>query len=148
VTAGVAEKRIRLGVLALPVAGALQLATVALVWGEDTRSDRDWAELVVSARYEAAQVADLLSVIFYVFGFFALYACMARTRGEGWALGGLVLLVPFVLSFAVVQGTAAAVDPFLGRRYLQGDEDAFAIYESAGACCRRGRWCWGSPSLR
>ena len=128
----VAANRIRLGILALPVAGAMELVTTVLVWGEDTRADRDWARLVTSSRYEVAQSIDLLSMVLYLFGVFALYACVVGTRGERWALGGLIFLVVYMVSWVIVTGTAAAVDPFVGRQYLQGQEDAFAIYESSG----------------
>jgi len=128
----VAVNRIRLGILALPIAGVMELATTVLVWSEDTRADRDWAELVVSTRYEAAQSIDLLSMVLYFFGVFALYACVVGTRGERWALGGLIFLVVYMVSWILVTGTAAAVDPFVGRQYLEGQEDAFAIYESRG----------------
>jgi hypothetical protein len=128
----VAANRIRLGILALPMAGMLELATTVLVWSEDTRADRDWAELVVSTRYEAAQFVDLLSTVLYLFGIFALYACVAMTRGERWSLAGLIVLVGYMVSWAVITGTDASVDPFVGRQYLEGHEDAFAIYESGG----------------
>lgn len=111
--------RIRLGILALPAAGMLELATTVLVWSEDNRADRDWAQLVVSTRYEAAQFVDLLSTILYRFGIFALYACVAMTRGERWGLAGLILLVVYLVSWAVITGTDASVDPFV-------------IYESGG----------------
>lgn len=124
--------RIRWGVLALPVAGMMELATIVLVWSEDTRADRDWAGLVVSTRYEAAQFVDLLSVVLYLFGLFALYACVAMTRGERWALAGLIFLVVYMVSWIVITGTDASVDPFVGRQYLEGHRDAFAIYESRG----------------
>jgi len=110
----------------------MELATTVLVWREDTRADRDWAELVVSTRYEAAQSIDLLSTVLYFFGIFALYACVVGTRGERWALGGLISLVFYMVSWVVITGADASVDPFVGRQYLEGREDAFAIYESRG----------------
>ena len=128
----VAANRIRLGILALPAAGMLELATIVLVWSGDYRSDRDWAELVVSTRYEAAQFVDLLSTLLYFFGIFALYASVAMTRGERWALAGLILIVFYMVSGVVITGTDASVDPFVGRQYLEGHRDAFAIYESRG----------------
>ncbi len=128
----VALNRIRLGILALPVAGAMELATTVLVWSEDTRADREWAELVVSTRYETAQFADLLSAVLHLIGIFALYACVAMTRGERWALGGLIFLVVYMVSWVAITGAAASVDPFVGRQYLEGHKDAFAIYGSGG----------------
>ena len=128
----VAANLIRLGILALPLAGILELATTLFVWSVDTRADRDWAELVVSTRHEVAQSVDLLSSVLYFFGVFALYACVARGRGERWALAGLVVIVVYMVSWVVITGTDASVDPFVGRQYLQGDEGAFAIYESRG----------------
>ncbi len=125
---GVAASQIRLGVLALPVAGALELATTLLVWGEDTRADRDWAELVVSTRYEAAQLVDVVSLVLYLFGAFALYAYLAATRAERWALGGLVFGVLYVVSSVIGIASDATVEPLVGRRYLEGHPDAFAVY--------------------
>ena len=126
---GVAASRIRLGILALPVAGALELTTTLLVWGEDTRADRPWAELVVSARYEAAQLVDAVSLVLYLFGVFALYAYLAGTRAERWALAGLVFGVVYLVSSVIGIASDTAVDPLIGRRYLEGHRDAFAVYE-------------------
>ena len=122
-----AESRIRLGILALPVAGMLQLSTTLLVWGVDTRSDRDWAELVVSARHEAAQFVDILSLVLYLLGAFALYAYLSETRAERWALAGLICGVVYMVSFIVAIASDSAVEPLVGRRYLEGHQDAFAL---------------------
>lgn len=129
----VAASRIRLGILALPIAGALELATALLVWNVDTRSDRNWAELAVSTRYEAAQFVDILSLVLYLFGVFALYAYLNGTRAERWALAGLVFGVVYTVSVIVVIASDTAVEPLLGRRYLEGDSDVYAMYSREAA---------------
>lgn len=125
--------RIRLGILALPIAGAMELATTVLVWSGDTSADRDWAELVISVRYEAAQLTDLLALVLYLFGAFALYAYLARTRAEHWAIAGLILGVVYLVSLIVVTAIDTQIEPFVGQQYLEGRQSAFEIYESRGA---------------
>ncbi len=124
--------RIRLGILALPIAGAMELATTVLVWSGDTSADRDWAELVISVRYEVAQLTDLLALVLYLFGAFALYAYLARTRAEHWAIAGLILGVVYLVSLIVVTAIDTQVEPFVGQQYLEGRQSAVEIYEPRG----------------
>ncbi len=85
--------RIRLGILALP-AGAALLIVATLVWGAPPDSPDDvraYAEIASSSRYALSNFLFAVGQLLLIFGFVALYACMASGRAERWAFFAMVL---------------------------------------------------------
>ena len=50
------------------------------------------------------------------------------TRAERWALAGLIFGVVYTVSLIIVVASDSAVEPLVGRRYLEGHQDAFAVF--------------------
>jgi hypothetical protein len=126
----VAANRIRLGILALPLAGMLILLGDLILPNFGTLSDdAGYAETVVSTRYEVVASAYMLGDSLYLFGVFALYAYLANGPGERWGLAGLVFVVVWLVSQVIYYGSIASTEPTLGYQYLEGDKDAFMVYE-------------------
>lgn len=131
----IVANRIRLGILALPVAGMLILVGDLLLPAFGTLSGgAEYARMVVSTKYQIVSGLYALGDTLYLFGIFALYAFLAGGPGERWGLAGLVVTVVWLVSYVTYYGTIASVEPALGHRYLEGHEDAFktTVYNSAG----------------
>jgi hypothetical protein len=105
----------------------LNLATSLLV-PPDTRTDLGYARLLVSTRYELVSLVDLLAIVLYLFGAFAVYAYLVSSRGERWALVGMVCVVFHLISLIVAVSIFTLGEPELGRRYLEGERGAFDQY--------------------
>ena len=78
----VAARRIRWGVLCLPLAGLVGLESL-VVSGEYILASEDlrgFAEQVTSARFQSSLLIDHLHVLLLLVGSFALYAYLARSR--------------------------------------------------------------------
>jgi hypothetical protein len=127
----VAANRIRLGILALPVAGVLVVVGDLILPSFGSLSEgASYAETVVSRRFELVASIYTLGDVLYLFGVFALYAFLASGPGERWGLAGLVLVVVWLVSINIYNGTVGFTEPALGRRYLDGNEEAFITYDS------------------
>jgi hypothetical protein len=114
--------RIRLGILALPVGAAL-LLVATLVVGAPPGSPGDiraYAEFAISSQATLYNFLGAVGQLLLIFGFVALYACMANGRAERWAFFAMVLCVPGIASaFAYSAGTSG-VEAVAARQYLQG----------------------------
>ncbi len=127
----VATNRIRLGILALPVAQIVILVGDVLLPEFGTLSDTAaYAETVVSTKYQVVAGAYILGDTLYLFGVFALYAFLVGGPGERWGLVGLVLVVLWLVSTLIYYGNIAYTEPTLGYQYLEGNKDAFIEYEA------------------
>ncbi len=90
----VADRRIRWGVLCLPLASLVSLESL-VVSGEGILPSEDllgFAEQVTSARFQASLLIGHLQTTLLLVGGFALNAYLAGSRAERLALAGLVLL--------------------------------------------------------
>ncbi len=127
----VATSRIRLGILALPVATILILTGDLLLPEFGSLSDTAaYAQTVVSTKYQVVAGAYMLGDMLYLFGVFALYAFLAGGPGERWGLSGLVLVVLWLVSNVIYFGSIATTEPTLGLQYLEGNKNAFIQYEA------------------
>lgn len=124
-------KRIRLGVLALPLASILLL--VSVLFGAfasnfmDLEDLETYAELITSARYTLGVSLFGIGNLLFIFGLFSLYAYLASSRAERLALVAMILSV---LSFASFMGFVgvAAVESVAGELYLQGQRGVLEAY--------------------
>lgn len=123
--------RIRLGILALPVAGLLIFLGDLLLPEFGSLSDTaGYAKMVVSTKYQIVVGAYILGDTLYLFGVFALYAFLAGGPGERWGFIGLVFVVLWLVSEMIDYGSIAYTEPTLGYQYLDGNKDAFVDYEA------------------
>lgn len=121
----VAARRIRWGILCLPLSGLLSLQSLVVVGEYISPSEdlRGLAEQVTSARYQSSLLIDHLSASLWLVGGFALYAYLSNSRAERWALAGVVMLCVSAISPGIVIGLEfASILP--AEAYLGGEQDA------------------------
>lgn len=121
----VATRRIRWGILCLPLAGLVYLQGL-LVTGEYVfPSDdlRGYAEYVTSARFQSGLLIFHLQAALLLVGFFALYAYLTSSRAERWALAGIVLLCASAIGSGVRLGFDVPLIP-AAQAYLEGQQGA------------------------
>ncbi len=124
---------VRLGLLALPLAGLLA------VWATIAGSTFfDFSDSVVDPE-EAAQAYDSLGYFFSQFagyvigltlltlGVFALTVYLAEVRGERWVLGAMVLSVLGTGLLLSIYGLRTYAVPALGGAYLSGELNAIEM---------------------
>ena len=123
---------IRLGVLALPLAGLLALvglySTLKLGPGGILASGDNRA--IVSAGYFLSVfLGNVLALTVLIFGVMALYAYLANSRERTLALGAMVLsLVGIALILSRV-GVLAYTIPALSRSFLNGNPESIRILD-------------------
>jgi len=123
----VAARRIRWGILCLPLAGLVYLQSLVVAGDYVYLTDdnvRRYAEYVTSARFHFSTLIDALQATLVLIGLIALYAYLANSHGERWALAGLVL---WCASAAARTHQDAGFDISAipaAERYLGGQQDA------------------------
>ncbi len=120
--------RVRLGILALPL-GAVLLIAGRIVFGPypDSPDDlRAYAELVSSSQAALSSFLAAVGQLLLIFGFFALYACMAGGRAERWAFFGMILCVPGIASAFAYSLGASGIEAVAAEQYLEGQQAVFA----------------------
>lgn len=125
VRSAVAARRIRWGVLCLPLAGLVYLESL-VVTGEyilPYEDLRGYAEQITSGRFQASLLVNHLGVTLLLVGGFALYAYLTDSRAERWALAGLVLLCVNVVASGIQLGVDVPLIP-AAQAYLEGQRDA------------------------
>ena len=128
---------IRLGVLALPLAGLLALVGLYSIYQLGTggilvTSDN---QALVSSGYFASQLlGNAFALTLWVFGVMALYAHLANTRVRTLALGAMVLSIFGIALTLTGVGVFAYTIPALSRSYLNGRLESVRIsdYIAAG----------------
>lgn len=121
----VVARRIKWGILCLPLAGLMYLQSL-LVTGEyiyPTDDLRGYAEFITSARFHFAVLIGVLQVTLLLIGAIALYAYLANGRAERWALAGLVVLCASATAGGIAGGFDISAIP-AAERYLEGQRDA------------------------
>ncbi len=124
---------VRVGILALPVAGLLKLVgnlgTFNSV-GLDV-PDEEAARAVSSTGFFVGEfVGSVLPVVLTIFGVLALFAYLANTSAGRWAT---MAMVSSVLGAALTLPALGVINyalPAIGRAYLAGQEDAFRIADA------------------
>ena len=119
--------RVRLGILALFISTALAFVGF-LVLGPfpDPPDDiRAWAEFASSSRYAVSGFLLAVDSLLAIFGFVALYACMAGGRAERWAFFAMILSVAGSAGgFAAYVG-ASGIEALAAEQYLEGQRAVF-----------------------
>lgn len=116
------SRRVRLGILALP-AGALLLIVGTVIRGpfpESSEGLRAYAEFVSAASTTVSYFLLSIGQLLLVFGFVALYACMANGRAERWAFFAMVLCVAGIASSFAYSFGASGIEAVAAEEYLQG----------------------------
>ena len=135
-TTRVVARRIKWGILGLPLAGLLYLQSSVIV-GEyiNPAADlRGFAEQVTSSRFQFSVFVDAVLGVPLLVGVFALYAHLATTRAERWALVALVLFIGYATAGGYLVGPPTNAIP-AAERYLQGQQnalDAFVLAQDPG----------------
>lgn len=124
---------VRVGILALPMAGLLKLVGqfgIFDVVGPGI-GDGEAARAVTTTGYFAGQfVGSVLATTFGIFGVIALFAYLTNTSAGRWVS---VAMISSVLGLALILsslGVLAYALPAVGRAYLSGQEDAFRIADA------------------
>lgn len=121
------SRRIKWGVLCLPLAGLAGLQAIA-VSGDYVYPYDDlqrYAEYVTSTRYHYAVLLYALQSTLALIGLVALYAYFANRRGERWALAGLVVGFAGLMLLAGTGGATTSADVSAipaAERYLEGQD--------------------------
>jgi hypothetical protein len=129
VTTRIVARRIKWGILGLPLSGLLYLQTL-LITGDYIQPDADlqrFAEQVTSTRFHFSVIVDVFQIASVLIGVFALYAYLATTRAERWALAALVLFVVQAIAGPYMLGPFTNAIP-AAERYLEGQRDALAAF--------------------
>jgi Domain of unknown function (DUF4386) len=123
---------IRVGVLALPLAGLLalvglyssfQLGTGGILATGDNRA------IVSSSYFVSELVGNALALTLLIFGVVALYAYLANSSVRALALGAMVLSI-FGIALQLTQlGVFAYAIPALSRSFLNGHQESIRILD-------------------
>ncbi len=127
--------RIRLGILALVISTALFFVSF-LVSGplpESPDDIRAWAEFASSSRYAVSDFLLAVASLLAIFGFVALYACMAGGRAERWAFFAMILSVAGSAGGFATHVGASGIEALAAEQYLEGQravlEEWFDLFE-------------------
>jgi hypothetical protein len=123
---------IRLGVLALPLAGLLalvglyssfQLGTGGILATGDNQA------IVSSGYFVSDLVGNGLALTLLIFGVVALYAYLANTSVRALALGAMVLSIFGIALQLTELGVFAYTIPALSRSFLNGHQESIRILD-------------------
>ena len=123
---------IRLGVLALPLAGLLalvglyssfQLGTGGILSTGDNRA------IVSSGYYVSQLLGNALALTLLIFGVMALYAYLANSMVRTLALGAMVLSIFGIALQLIGLGVFAFAIPALSQSFLEGHSESINILD-------------------
>jgi hypothetical protein len=125
-----ASNLVRIGILALPLAGLLAL--VGLLGRYNTPSPRvdpeAAAKTVGSTGYFLSQLlGNVLGLTLLIFGVLALAAYLTNTRARVFAQAAMVLSIAGIAPVLSAVGVTTYALPVLSRAYLNGQQDTLAI---------------------
>jgi hypothetical protein len=127
------SKVVRLGILALPLAGLLTLVGVLGRYNApNPRVDSKVAAQVASSTgFFAIQfVGNILGLTLLILGIIALTAYLANTRVRGLAIAAMVLSIVGTALIISALGVTTYALPVMARAYLNGQEDAIEIVDA------------------
>jgi hypothetical protein len=123
---------IRLGVLALPLAGLLAVVglygSFQLGTGGILATGNNQA-IVTSGYFVSELVGNGLALTLLIFGVMALYAYLATTRVRALALGAMVLSIFGIALQLIELGVFAYTIPALSRSFLNGNPESVRILD-------------------
>ena len=122
---------VRLGVLALPLAGLLSFLVGLFnpIWlfepfvfaSEEPQVAA--AEFLTSGFFVSQLVGTILALTLFIFGVVSLFAYLANRSGRALALAAMVLSIVGIALGLSGSGVAAYAGPALGKAYLGGQEE-------------------------
>lgn len=124
---------IRLGIVALPLAGLLKLAGQFGTFNSVGLGvpDREAARVVSGTGFFVGEFAgSILPVILTIFGVIALFAYLAPLPAGRWATAALVSSIAGLALILPALGVLNYAFPAIGRAYLAGQGDAFGIADA------------------
>jgi hypothetical protein len=124
---------IRLGILALPLAGLLSLVGLLGRYGTpNPRIDPEAAaRTAASAGYFASQfLGNVVGLTLLIFGVLALTAFLASTRVRKLALVAMILSILGIAPVLSGLGVNTYALPVLGQAYLEGQSGTLAIVDA------------------
>jgi len=129
ISAEVIATRIKWGVLALPVAGLIGILGTALLGPivDPTVDPQTFSEQSLSASYAWSTLLLSVANVLWLFGFFALYAYLASSRAERWALAAMIINVvatAFTIGSLAVEEVATRL---VGQAFLEGRQDIYEV---------------------
>ena len=123
---------IRLGALALPLAGLLALvglySTFKLGPGGILASGDNQA-IVSSGYFLSVFLGNVLALTVLIFGVIALYAYLANTSQRALALGAMILSIVGIALILSRLGVIAYTIPALSRSFLNGNPESIRILD-------------------
>jgi hypothetical protein len=123
---------IRLGVLALPLAGLLALVGLttpySLVQGGILASGDNRA-IVSSGYFMSVFWGNVLALAVLIFGVIALYAYLVNARERALALAAMILSIFGIALTLLTVGVNAYAIPALSRSYLNGRTESIRILD-------------------
>jgi hypothetical protein len=128
-----ANNLIRLGILALPLAGLLSLVGLLSRYGTpNPRSDPEAAaRAAASAGYFVSQfIGNVVGLTLLIFGVLALTAYLANTRARKLALGAMIFSILGIAPVLSALGVTTYALPMLGQAYLHGEQRVLAIVDA------------------
>jgi hypothetical protein len=123
---------IRLGVLALPLAGLLALVGLYSSFQLGTGgilSTGDNEAIVSSSYYLSQLLGNALALTVLIFGVMALYAYLANSSVRALALGAMVLSIFGIALQLIDLGVFAFAIPALSQSFLEGHSESINILD-------------------
>ncbi len=123
---------IRLGALALPLAGLLALVGLYSSFQLGTGgilSTGDNQAIVSSGYFVSQLVGNALALTLLIFGVVALYAYLANTGQRALALGAMILSIVGIALLLSRLGVLAYTIPALSQSFLNGNTESIVIID-------------------
>lgn len=124
---------VRIGILALPLAGFLALGGLLGRYNAPSpRSDfKAAAQVASSSSYIVSQfVGNIVGLALLILGIFALTSYLVNTRSRRLAVAAMILSILSVALVLPALGVTTFALPALARAYLNGQEDARVIADA------------------
>lgn len=127
------QRRIRIGILALPASGLLGTISVLPpgVFINPSVDPEGFAQ--ASGTNGLGNMIGIVSLVLLLVGVQALYSLLAGTSADKWALAGMITTFLGVGLFLPFAGIFAFATPVAGRLYLNGDKAAISVIASSVA---------------
>lgn len=129
------RRRFRWAGASLVLSGLLLLTSPFLIVGTITPPDEMRVITETSAvnansiEWRVGMAISFVSFAFLMLGWFGLYARLARTDGERWALGGLIVTIVSLALYLPLLGVVAYVLPAVGGLIQSGQTDALVVLD-------------------
>jgi hypothetical protein len=119
---------IKIGVVALPLYGAILGFTTRKPQPDQVVDPEGWARFVSSPSYLVEHISSsVVGAVLAIFGTLALGAFLAHSRAPRRALWGIVLAVAGQALFMVPGTISTFATPAIGAAYLSGNHEVMAV---------------------